>query len=173
MSKGLGWVERKLLREIKTDPQGRTLVVAPFGMDSSEAEARRRAARSLDRKGLAVLRKTGRDGVFHSKSILLSSEAAKEWDAEIALKKAEKAGDERRKAAREELEARRSIQSSEDKTGNDSSVMRVAIKRVSGDPLAADLFLSEIEAALGDTWQLDVLGEYNGEVQIRVILDER
>lgn len=172
MSKGLGKVEQQLLHEIEINPQERT-VVALFNMDATEAEARRRAARSLDRKGLAVLRKTGRKGKFRSKSLLLSAKAAEEWDARVARENAEKAGDKRREAAREELEARRAIQANEGKNGRDASVLRIAISRVSGDPLAAGLFLSEVEAALGDRWHLDVLGEYNGAAQIRVVLDEK
>ena len=75
MSKGLGKVEQQLLHEIEINPQERT-VVALFNMDATEAEARRRAARSLDRKGLAVLRKTGRKGKFRSKSLLRTQACA-------------------------------------------------------------------------------------------------
>ena len=173
MSKGLGKVEQQLLHEIEINPQERT-VVAPFGMGATEAEARRRAARSLDRKGLAALRKTERNGRLRSKSLLLSTKAAEEWDAKVAREDAKKAGDKRREAALEELKARRAVQSAnEGKTEHDQSVLRISIARVSGDPLAADLFLSEIEAALGDSWYLDVLGEYNGAVQIRAAIDEK
>ena len=92
MSKGLGKVEQQLLHEIEINPQERT-VVALFNMDATEAEARRRAARSLDRKGLAVLRKTGRKGKFRSKSLLLSAKSAEELDARFAREDAEKASD--------------------------------------------------------------------------------
>lgn len=172
MSRGLGRVEQELLHEIEINPLERT-VVAPFDMDPARAEARRRAARSLDRKGLAVMRKTGWSTKLRKKSILFSTKAAKEWDAKTIRKNAEKASEKRREAALEELEARRAVRSSEEKGGHGSSVLRIAIKRVSGDPLAADLFLSEIEAALGDAWHLDALGEYNGEVQVRAALDEK
>lgn len=173
MSKGLGKVEQELLHEIEINPFGRTVVVS-FDMDATRAEARRRAARSLDRKGLAALRKTGWGGDRRRKSMLFSIKAAEEWDAKTARKNVEKASEKRREAALEELKARRAVQSSnEGKTGRDQSVLRISIARVSGDPLAADLFLSEVEAALGDSWHLDVLGEYNGAVQIRAALDEK
>ena len=128
MSKGLGKVEQQLLHEIEINPQERT-VVALFNMDATEAEARRRAARSLDRKGLAVLRKTGRKGKFRSKSLLLSAKAAEEWDARVAREDAEKASDKRREAAREELKARRAIQANEGKNGRDASAA-IRLRRV-------------------------------------------
>ncbi len=95
MSRGLGKVEQELLHEIKINPEGRT-VVALSGTDPTKAEARRRAARSLDRKGLAVLRKTEAKGFLRSKSLLLSAEAAAEWDDREACRKVEKAREARR-----------------------------------------------------------------------------
>lgn len=168
MSRGLGRVEQELLHEIEINPQERT-VVAPFGMDPTKAEARRRAARNLNRKGLAVLRKTEANGVLRSKSLLLSAEAAAEWDDRESSRKIEKAREARRRAARAELKVH---ESSGGTSPYRRSELRVAIQRVSGDPMTADLLLSELEASLGDAWRLDVLGERNGTAQIRVILDE-
>lgn len=168
MSRGLGRVEQGLLHEIEINPEGRT-VVALSGTDPTKAEARRRAARSLNRKGLAVLRRTEANGVLRSKSLLLSAEAAAEWDDREARRKVEKAREARCQAAREELKVH---ESSGGTRPYRRSELRVAIQRVSGDPMAADLLLSELEASLGDSWRLDVLGERNGTVQIRVILDE-
>lgn len=167
MSRGLGRIERSLLHEIEVNRLGRT-VVAPFGMDPVEAEARRRAARNLDRKGLGVLRRTEADGILRSKALLLSVEAGAEWDREEARRKAEKAGDERRRAAREELEAYESI----DGKQAGGSELRVTIQHVRGDAMMADLLLSELEASLGDAWRLDVLEKRNGIAQIRVAIDE-
>ena len=168
MSRGLGRVEQELLHEIEINPEGRTVVVLS-GTDPTKAEARRRAARSLDRKGLAVLRRTEATGVLRSKSLLLSAKAAAEWDDKESSRKAEKAREARRRAAREELKVH---ESSAGTRLYRRSELRVSIQRVKGDPMTADLFLSELEASLGATWQLDVLGERNGTAQIRVILDE-
>ena len=74
----------------------------------------------------------------------------------------------RRRAAREELKAHESASGTRP---YHRSELRVTIQRVSGDPMAADLLLSELEASLGDSWRLDVLGERNGTAQIRVVLD--
>lgn len=165
MSRGLGRVEKELLHEIENNPQGRT-VVAPFGTDPTKAEARRRAARNLNRKGLAALRRTEATGVLRSKSLLLSAKACEEWDDRESGRKAEA----RRRAAREELKAH---ESSGGTRSRRRSELRVTIQRVSGDAMTADLLLSELEASLGDAWRLDVLGERNGIAQIRVILDEK
>ena len=166
MSRGLGRVERWLLHEIEANPWG-SVTVVPAGADPAEAEASRRAARNLDRKGLAVLRRTRANGGSRSKSILLSVDAAA-WDEDEAREKAEKARDERRRATREERKVYESINATEP---HRKSELRVAIQRVKGDPMTADLFLSEIEASLGDSWRLDVLEERNGTAQIRVTLD--
>lgn len=169
MSRGLGKVERELLHEIEINPLERT-VVAPFTMDATRCEARRRAARNLDRKGLAVLRRSEAKGIQRSKSILLSAKAAAEWDEREARRDADKARDAKRKAAHEELEARRAIRP--DGNASRRVELLVGIKRVSGRPAAADLLLSEIEASLSEAWSLEVLGERNGVAQIRFIYDE-
>lgn len=168
MSRGLGRVEQELLHEIEINPQGRT-VVAPFGTDPTKAEARRRAARNLNRKGLAVLRRTEANGVLRSKSLLLSAKACEEWDYRESSRKAEKAKEARRRAAREELKAHESASGTRPRR---RSELRVTIQRVKGDAMTADLFLSEIEASLGDAWRLDVLEERNGTAQIRVRFEE-
>ena len=167
MSRGLGRVEQELLHEIEINPQGRTVVVLS-GTDPTKAEARRRAARNLNRKGLAILRKTEANGVLRSKSLLLSAKACAEWDDREVRRKVEKAREARRRAAREELKAHESASGTRP---YHRSELRVTIQRVSGDPMAADLLLSELEASLGDSWRLDVLGERNGTAQIRVVLD--
>lgn len=167
MSRGLGRVERWLLHEVEANPWG-SVTVVPTGADPAEAEARRRAARNLDRKGLAVLRRTRANGGSRGKSILLSVDAGAEWDEEEARRKAEKARDERRRATREERKAYESIDGTEPRR---RAELRVTIQRVSGDAMTADLLLSEIEASLGDAWRLDVLEERNGTAQIRVVLD--
>lgn len=167
MSRGLGRVERWLLHEVEANPWGSVTVVTA-GADPAEAEASRRAARNLDRKGLAVLRRTRANGGSRSKSILLSIDAAA-WDEDEAREKAEKARDERRRATREERKAYESINATEP---HRKSELRVTIQRVSGDPMTADLFLSEIEASLGDAWRLDVLEERYGTAQIRVRFEE-
>ena len=72
MSRGLGKVERELLDELNHTGMA---LVAPQNLDASKREARRRAARSLDRKGLAALRRNRRS------SVLLTTKKAAECPA--------------------------------------------------------------------------------------------
>lgn len=91
MSRGLGKVERELLDELERTGM---VTVAPRELSAAEKEARRRAARSLDRKGLAAVRQN------RGTNLLLTMRKAVDWDVrhgERALEKAQEKENEARK----------------------------------------------------------------------------
>lgn len=153
MSRGLGKVERELLEEISTG-EGRTIVATP-GLTPAESEARRRAARSLDRKGLACLR-TGRRHT--RKSMLMTARAAAQWDADAGREALENAQDRQDQARRDEMAAFRAIRAAQgddaQTTEGERNAVRITIRPMHGRESTADFLLSDIEAALGTTWSL-------------------
>ena len=153
MSRGLGRVERQLLEEISTG-EGRT-IVAEAGLTPSEAEARRRAARSLDRKGLACLRARRR---HTRKSMLMTARAAAEWDARAGEEALEEAQDRQDEARRDEMAAFRAIRAAQgddaQATEGERNTARITIRTTHGRESTADLLLSDIETALGTAWSL-------------------
>ena len=153
MSRGLGRVEKELLEEISTG-EGRTLVAAA-GLTPAESEARRRAARSLDRKGLACLRSSRRGT---RKSILMTARAAAKWDAEVGRVALEKAQDRQDEARRDEMAAFHMIrmaQGSKEPVRDDGhNVARITIHLSRGRESTVDFLLSDISSALGTTWSL-------------------
>lgn len=153
MSRGLGRVERELLEEISTG-EGRT-VVAAAGLTASESEARRRAARSLDRKGLACLR-TSRRGP--RKSMLMTARAASEWDAATGQAALERAQDRQDEARRDEMAAFRAIREAQGgegpASGGERNTARITIRLAHGRESTVDFLLSDIETGLGTAWSL-------------------
>lgn len=153
MSRGLGRVERELLEEISTG-EGRT-VVAAAGLTASESEARRRAARSLQRKGLACLRTSRR---HTRKSLLMTARAAAEWDAEAGRAALEMAQDRQDEARRDEMAAFKAIREAqggdEQAAEGERNTARITIRAMHGRESTADFLLSDIEAGLGTTWSL-------------------
>ena len=153
MSRGLGRIERELLEEISTG-EGRT-VVAGAGLTVSESEARRRAARSLDRKGLACLR-TSRRGT--RKALLMTARAAARWDAEAGRAALERAQDRQDEARREEMAAFQAIRAAQGGAGPDPegerNEVRITIRPMHGRESTVDFLISDISTALGTTWSL-------------------
>ncbi|NMM97044.1 cobalt ABC transporter ATP-binding protein [Bifidobacterium sp. DSM 109960] len=153
MSRGLGRIERELLEEISTG-EGRTIVATP-GLTPAESEARRRAARSLDRKGLACLRAGRR---YTRRSLLMTARAAAEWDARAGEEALERAQDRQDEARRDEMAAFQAIRAAKGDKGpateGERNTARITIKPMHGRESTADFLLSDIEAGLGTTWSL-------------------
>lgn len=175
MSRGLGKIERELLDEISTG-NGLT-VVAEAGRTPSENEARRRAARSLTRKGLACLRTSYRGT---GKRILLTFRAAAEWDARAGHIALEKAQDKQEEARQEEWDAFRAIKTatstnkdpqSNINDGTQRAELRIVISLTRGRESTIDFFLNDLEDRLGGTWKFVNPRETKDGVSVTAVLD--
>jgi len=145
MSRGLGKVEKELLAEVE---RLGSIIVAPSGMDRSEAETRRRAARSLNRKGLASLRRASQGRRF---SILYSLDAAKRKDENQAERQLRESWEKRKEADREEWDAWR--QTSRAKRGDELTRYRestsapeitITVHRLRGMDTIDELFVDHL-----------------------------
>ena len=101
MSRGMGKVERQLLEELERSGSG--VWIAGPDMPRSQVESRRRAARSLESKGLAAVRnvRLGR----RTLSKLLSMDVARETDRKALRADLADAKEKKRDAASEEFQA--------------------------------------------------------------------
>lgn len=94
MSRGLGKTERNLLTEL-AEGNGIVILAMP-GMTRSEAESRKRAARSLERKGLAMQRKMRI--TKHMQTVLVTAKVAQTIDWATAQRAADEAKEAQEKA---------------------------------------------------------------------------
>lgn len=97
-------MERRLLEEL----EGAVCVrLAADGMDRAEAESRRRAGRSLERKGLAAVRPAGHGSGGHATALLMRTADAIAWDhgQAVTLAESSRMAEERAARTRERAEA--------------------------------------------------------------------
>ena len=73
MSKGLGCMERRVLRTLEQHP-GKWVRLMTDGAEPSRASSVRRAAHSLERKGLVRLRKSSKGGVTRLAARIVSDD---------------------------------------------------------------------------------------------------
>lgn len=163
MSRGLGKVERELLDELNHTGMA---LVAPQNLDASKREARRRAARSLDRKGLAALRRNRRS------SVLLTTKKAAEWDADHSERAMQKARNKQEEARHEEWVAWQNLRKANPSSHVDivderkGPELSITIKRIYGGPNRVDMLLNDLDAELGRYWRFTLPSERNGAVTI-------
>ena len=166
MSRGMGKVERQLLEELERSGSG--VWIAGPDMPRSQVESRRRAARSLESKGLAAVRnvRLGR----RTLSKLLSMDVARETDRKALRADLADAKEKKRDAASEEFQAYAALSAIEPPTMAqgyewnleknrkrreaakgpvDGGTLRV---RIDGDDRRVAMFLNDLETLLGGIW---------------------
>ena len=158
MSRGLGKVERELLDELNHTGMA---LVAPQNLDASKREAR-----SLDRKGLAALRRNRRS------SVLLTTKKAAEWDADHSERAMQKARNKQEEARHEEWVAWQNLRKANPSSRVDivderkGPELSITIKRIYGGPNRVDMLLNDLDAELGRYWRFTLPSERNGAVTI-------
>lgn len=149
MSRGLGRAERALLEEIG-DANGGYVLLSTVGMTRSEAESRKRAARSLEAKGLAASRTITVGG--RRRAVAMSPGFAEPHDLRAARADAERSARERRDAQMDEARAVERLRGLE--RGPEASHGPVRVT-VSGSPADATLFADMLRSAMaGGRWSL-------------------
>lgn len=169
MSRGMGKVERQLLEELGRSGGSGVWIAGP-GMDRSQVESRRRAAKSLKAKGLAAVRivRAGRRDV----SKLLDPGAALEIDRRKLRGDLRKAKEKKEDAKSEEFRAYRAlsdIEPPDSAQGYEWGLEKNKKKRdekrdlveggrltitISGDDRRVARLMGDIETLLGGIWDL-------------------
>lgn len=148
MSRGLGKTERALLDEL-SDRDGTITVTSP---DMSEAElaSRRRAAKSLDGKGLAAMRTIRIGG--RARTVLMPTELAGRHDLREARADAIKAARARKDAQRDEARADGRLRTLDPDEAGDVAHGGLRV-RIDGDPGDVGLFVDALRLAMSDGWR--------------------
>lgn len=148
MSRGLGRTERALLEELEA-MDGLVTVTGP-GMSESELASRRRAAKSLDGKGLAALRTVRIGG--RPRAVLMPAEMAGRHDLRKARADVIETARARRDAQRSEARAESRLRGLAPDEAGDTGHGRLHV-RIDGDPGDVGLFVDALRMAMADGWR--------------------
>lgn len=147
MSRGLGRTERALLDELR-DRDGTITVTSP-DMSAAIRASRRRAAKSLDGKGLAAMRTIRIGG--RARTVLMPVELAGRHDLREARTDVIETARARKGAQRDEARAEHRLRALDpDETDAPRSPVTV---RIDGEPGDVGLFVDALRLAMSDGWR--------------------